>query len=576
SPILPGLASTQVWVGNSSGVASAVSLSGDISSMTNAGVVTANKTTTAQANKLLSLDGSGVAATMGNQINGSNSGSVTLQAAAATTNYSLTFPAAQGSAGQILSNNGSGVLSWVTPLSSSTGFLNGGNSFGANSSLGNNDNFNLDIKTNNTSRMTILNTGNVGIGTANPLTRMDIDTPGVAAIENGLNIVNPYTSGTNSAATNLSFGYHSGASYRQSAQIQAGQQASGSFSNGYLGLFAEYSDVIPANPQMYIRGDGNVGIGTTSPGQKLDVSGNINVSGSATVGGSAVWTAGNLTNLSQLTNGPGYLTPGFASTSGQPASTALANEAGYGAFQAQAQGSGGSAGAAFMSFHRPGNYAAYFGLDTDNQFKVGGWSMGAASYAIIHTGNIASQSVNYANVAGTLVTNPTISGDLNVTGAVIAGSGNYYSGQRTNYYLSLQPDRNMVLYDGGAIWFSGTQVSDIRYKQNVRPLEEVLPILMQLDVIRFKYLKSIDKLQKPQIGVIAQEINKYFPELVYHDEKDDRYMVAYDKLTSLLIKGMQELKNEKDRQFNDLKLENAELRSALCEMNPRSKICNQH
>lgn len=46
-------------------------------------------------------------------------------------------------------------------------------------------------------------------------------------------------------------------------------------------------------------------------------------------------------------------------------------------------------GAAFMSFHRPGAYAVHFGLDTDNQLKVGGWSMGAASYRIWHEGNSA-------------------------------------------------------------------------------------------------------------------------------------------------------------------------------------------
>jgi hypothetical protein len=40
--------------------------------------------------------------------------------------------------------------------------------------------------------------------------------------------------------------------------------------------------------------------------------------------------------------------------------------------------SSGSANAAFMTFHKPGNYASYFGIDTDNQFAVGGWSAGAA------------------------------------------------------------------------------------------------------------------------------------------------------------------------------------------------------
>ncbi len=41
--------------------------------------------------------------------------------------------------------------------------------------------------------------------------------------------------------------------------------------------------------------------------------------------------------------------------------------------------------AAFMAFHRPG-FAAYFGLDTDNQLKIGGWSMGVNAYPLWHKG----------------------------------------------------------------------------------------------------------------------------------------------------------------------------------------------
>lgn len=51
---------------------------------------------------------------------------------------------------------------------------------------------------------------------------------------------------------------------------------------------------------------------------------------------------------------------------------------------------GGGETAAFMCFHRPSSYAAYFGLDTDNVWKVGGWSMGAVAYALLHAGNFNS------------------------------------------------------------------------------------------------------------------------------------------------------------------------------------------
>ena len=53
-------------------------------------------------------------------------------------------------------------------------------------------------------------------------------------------------------------------------------------------------------------------------------------------------------------------------------------------------------GAAGVTFHRPGAYAVNFGLDTDNQLKVGGYSMGGNSYTIYHSGN--SHYHNYADI----------------------------------------------------------------------------------------------------------------------------------------------------------------------------------
>ncbi|OBQ66967.1 hypothetical protein [Mesorhizobium loti] len=47
----------------------------------------------------------------------------------------------------------------------------------------------------------------------------------------------------------------------------------------------------------------------------------------------------------------------------------------------------GVGNAAFMSFNRNGAYAAHLGIDTDNKWKVGGWSMGANAYEIVHMGN---------------------------------------------------------------------------------------------------------------------------------------------------------------------------------------------
>ena len=58
--------------------------------------------------------------------------------------------------------------------------------------------------------------------------------------------------------------------------------------------------------------------------------------------------------------------------------------AGGGSIGNDVQATGG--GAAGMAFHRPMAYAVNFGLDTDNQLKVGGWSMGNVSHRVLHEG----------------------------------------------------------------------------------------------------------------------------------------------------------------------------------------------
>jgi hypothetical protein len=40
-----------------------------------------------------------------------------------------------------------------------------------------------------------------------------------------------------------------------------------------------------------------------------------------------------------------------------------------------------------ITFHRIAQWACFFGIDTDNQLKVGGWSMGNVAHRIYHEGN---------------------------------------------------------------------------------------------------------------------------------------------------------------------------------------------
>ncbi len=93
---------------------------------------------------------------------------------------------------------------------------------------------------------------------------------------------------------------------------------------------------------------------------------------------------GNVDNVKQLPISGGQMT-GSLVTSASPGAIGdtTANKGGI-----FITGAGGPGDAAFQTFHRPGSYAAYFGLDTDNRWKVGGWSAGAVAHELWHDGRL--------------------------------------------------------------------------------------------------------------------------------------------------------------------------------------------
>lgn len=81
------------------------------------GVASVKRTTIGAASTILQLDGTGKALVKGLDLKASTN-SVTISPNASTNAYTLTLPAVQGSAGTVLSNDGTGVLNWTTPLTS--------------------------------------------------------------------------------------------------------------------------------------------------------------------------------------------------------------------------------------------------------------------------------------------------------------------------------------------------------------------------------------------------------------------------------------------------------------------------
>jgi hypothetical protein len=176
-----------------------------------------------------------------------------------------------------------------------------------------------------------------------------------------------------------------------------------------------------------------------------------------------LWHNGNFNPSSYVPLSGASLTGLLRGQTNTSGAIADGNDAGSG-FEAYSTGNA----AAFITFHKSGHYAVRFGLDTDNQLKVGGWSMGAASYNIWHSGNFNPAS--YLTTSGKAADSELLDGvdsgsflrsdaeDLYNPARLDFGStGNWDSvgyGSMTN--LHFRDHDQFWIGAGNGTWFTGT------------------------------------------------------------------------------------------------------------------------
>ena len=86
--------------------------------------------------------------------------------------------------------------------------------------------------------------------------------------------------------------------------------------------------------------------------------------------------------------------------------------------------------------------------------------------------------------------------------------------------------------------------SDAQFKDNVKPLEGALDKVKQIRGVTFDWNDKQDVHEGHDIGVIAQEVETVYPELVHHREHNDSKAVDYVKLTAVLIEAVKELEQK--------------------------------
>ena len=147
----------------------------------------------------------------------------------------------------------------------------------------------------------------------------------------------------------------------------------------------------------------------------------------------------------------------------------------------------------------------------------------------------------------------------NVAGAaLINGSNNIYLGNQglagdSGFIYIGTPVTHTDTFIPGNLHATLVVPSDARLKTNITPLTHVLEKLEQLRGVSFEWNEAAASLTghtpgQRDIGVIAQEIDAIFPELVTTWGTEGYKAVAYEKLTSVLIAAAKELKAATDAQ----------------------------
>jgi hypothetical protein len=155
------------------------------------------------------------------------------------------------------------------------------------------ENFPLLIYTNNTERMRINSSGDVGIGTSSPSTKFQVN--GAASTNNTSRFVAKFTDTSAVALGNgggiMFQGVYTGTTALDCSGIQAYKENATDGNYSYAMTLATRANGGDLTERMRIDSSGNVGIGTSSPSSKLDVT-------SAT--GNTVLTVANTSGTIQL------------------------------------------------------------------------------------------------------------------------------------------------------------------------------------------------------------------------------------------------------------------------------------
>ena len=307
------------------------------------------------------------------------------------------------------------------------------------------------------------------------------------------------------------------------------------FSAGTKDVFC----TLPASKSLFADASGNVGIGNSSPAEKLDVSGDIKATKigagiSPIVPCEVLSTGATSTALRVLKSG--------SNDSTQNNLFSVTEISGHGR----------------LSIHNS-SQSEYIRLDSngDSYFLGGKVGIGTAapdtegySFAedlVLNAGASADDGVGLSLQSQSRRYGVIAFGDTSDTNA-----GELWYDHNTNSFnIRTNSTQRFALDSGGNATFTGNvtaygSVSDERLKENIKVIENPIEKIKDLKGVTFSYKKDGEK----STGLIAQDLEKVLPEAVYtsetiadereDEESEEHLAIRYGNTVGLLVEAIKE------------------------------------
>lgn len=242
-----------------------------------------------------------------------------------------------------------------------------------------------------------------------------------------------------------------------------------------------------------------------------------------------------------------------------------------------------------------GSYALYANL-------IGSYNTATGHNALRFSTGDSDTAIGYRALYNNTTGFQNIGVGYNAGNAITTGNYNVVIGSYPSTAIAALSN-NILLADGqgnlrmqidsaGATTFVGTvtasgvmSLSDMRLKKDIKQIPDALERLTSLNGVSYNWNHSfhpeLNLGDKPQLGVLAQQVEKVFPEAVMINEKGIK-SVSYNMLIAPIIESIKELyhawfddSKEIHREIASLKEENKMLRKYLCEKDKEAEFCSE-